>query len=111
MTRRQTPKEHLLLMAIDPGRDRDQEQLGGVQDGAHPGIVAGIKHPSGSHLRRGRVFGQDAFEVASLLERPATRAPASLEPVYNKSRMVRRPSCDMCTSSGPSAIRQERLVR
>ena len=35
--------QHLLLMAVDPGSERDQEQVGGVQDGSHPEILAVIK--------------------------------------------------------------------
>ena len=51
--------QHLLLMAVDPGSEREQEQVGGVRDGSHPGILAVTKHLSGRHLRRGGLFGQD----------------------------------------------------
>ena len=36
--------QHLLLMAVDPGSERDQEQVGEVQDGSHPEILPFIKH-------------------------------------------------------------------
>ena len=62
---------HLLLMTVDPHSERDQEQLGGVQDGSHPGILAVIKHWSGRHLRRGGLFGQDAVVDPCIVERVA----------------------------------------
>ena len=49
-------------MTVDPHSERDQEQLGGVQDGSHPEILAVIKHRS-ARLQRGGLFGQDEVGV------------------------------------------------
>ena len=87
---------HLLLMTVDPNSERDQEQLGGVQDGSHPGILAVIKQRSGSHLRPGWVLSTWPWSRRDLARSRVGREGVS----GHTSPVARRERTDLAASGG-----------